>query len=120
MCLRAAGGWAAYRLVAVGAVEASIEHSRAHLALVVALEQGAAAVFITPAVARLVGRAVEDHPIALDAVDVGAAERVMRAAAFRVGLGEDDAVAADLVDGADMLVVVADDFHMFADAAEQA
>ena len=45
---------------------------------------------------------------------------MMRAAAVRVGLGQDDAVAGDLVDGADMLLVVADDFHMLADLAEQA
>ena len=41
-------------------------------------------------------------------------------AAFRVRLGQDDAVAGGPVDGADMLVVAADDFHMLADLAEQA
>src|SRR4029077_20557751 len=45
---------------------------------------------------------------------------MMDPAAFGVGLGQDDAVAGDLVDGADMFVVAADNFHMFADGAEQA
>src|SRR5919112_1558091 len=106
--------------VAIGALETAIEHSRAHLALVVTLEQRAAAAFVPPACARLIGRAVEDHAVAFDAVDVGAAQRVMCAAALRVGLGQDNPVARDLVDGADMLVVISDDFHMFADLAEQA
>src|SRR3954452_10525034 len=42
------------------------------------------------------------------------------AAAFRVGLGEDDPVARDLVHSADMLIIVAKNFHMFTDLAEQA
>ena len=49
-----------------------------------------------------------------------AADRMVDAAAFRIRLGQDDPVAGDLVDRADMLVVVADDFHMLADLAEQA
>src|SRR4051812_26596449 len=40
------------------------------------------------------------------------------AAAVGVGPGEDDAVARGAVDGTDMLVVVADDFHMLANSAE--
>src|SRR5438105_13956243 len=45
---------------------------------------------------------------------------MMGATAFRIGFGENDPVAGDTVDSADMLVVVADDFHMLADLTEQA
>src|SRR3954467_754890 len=45
---------------------------------------------------------------------------MMGITAFRIGLGEDDPVARDLVHGADMLIVIADHFHMLADAAEHA
>src|SRR5437868_2519708 len=105
---------------AVGAFKAAIEHSRAHFPLIVALEQGAAAILVAPAIAGLACRTVEDDAIALDAVDIGAAQRVVDTAALRIGPGEDDAVAGDLVDRADMLVVVADYIHMLADLAEQA
>ena len=44
--------------LAVGALEAAIEDARAHLALVVTLEQRAAAALIAPPIARLVGRAI--------------------------------------------------------------
>src|SRR5579884_2717125 len=43
---------------------------------------------------------------------------MMHSTAFRIGLGEDDPVAGDLVDGPDMFVVVADNFHVLADLAE--
>ena len=43
----------------------------------------------------------------------------MVAAVIAVTLGEDDPVAADMVDGADMLLVRSDDSHMLADLAEQ-
>ena len=42
----------------------------------------------------------------------------MMHAAASGSLGQDDAVAGDPVDRADMLVVAADDFHMLADLAE--
>src|SRR5438067_2335337 len=113
-------GGSVVRALAVGALEASIEHPRAHLALVLALEQRAAAAFVAPAIVGLIGRAVEDHAIALDAVDVRAAQRMMASAAFRIGPGEDQAVARDLVDGSDMAVVIADDLHMLAHLAEHA
>src|SRR5438874_1978037 len=60
-----AGGSASYRL-AVGALKTLIEHSWAHLALIFALEQRTTAVFVAPAAARLVRRAVEDHSSILD------------------------------------------------------
>ena len=117
--LRAVGAQLTTAL-AVGALEASIEHARSHLALVLALEECAAAALVAPAIAGLIGRAIEDHPIALDPVDVRAAQRVVDTAAFRIRLGQDDAIACNLVDGPDMLVVIADHFHMLADLAEQA
>src|SRR4249919_230074 len=43
----------------------------------------------------------------------------MVAAVVAVGLGEDDPVATDMVDGADMLLVRSDDSHMLANLAEQ-
>ena len=43
----------------------------------------------------------------------------MMAAVFAVVLGQDDAVAADMVDLADLLLVGADHGHMLADLAEQ-
>src|SRR4051812_21098364 len=70
------GGSASYRL-AVGALKTAIEHSRAHLALIFALEQRTIAVFVAPPAARLVRRAVEDHSSILDPVDVRAADRMM-------------------------------------------
>src|SRR4051812_585090 len=112
------GGLIIYRL-AVGAQEAAIEDSRSHLALILAFEQRTTATFVAPFVARLVRRAIEDHPVALDPVDVGAAQRMMSAPAFWIRLGQDDPVAGDLVDRPDMLVVAADDFHMFPDLAEK-
>src|SRR5262249_43283063 len=106
--------------LAVGARETPAEDAVAHVALVLAFEQGAAAAFVAPALARLVGRAIEHDPLAVDAIDVVAAERMVRAAAVGVGLGEDDPITGDAVDGADMLLVVTDHFHMLADLAEQA
>ena len=107
--------------LAVGALEAAIEHARAHLALVLALEQGAAAAFVAPALAAPASAEqsrITRSPSTL--VDVRAAQRMVDAAAFGVGLGQDEAVAGRAVDGADMLVVAADHFHMLADLAEQA
>ena len=43
----------------------------------------------------------------------------MVVAVFAVALGKNDPVAADMVDGADMLLVRPNDRHMFADLAEQ-
>ncbi len=40
---------------------------------------------------------------------------MVHAARILIGLRQDDAVAAQLVDGADMLAVAADHFHMFTD-----
>src|SRR6476646_4835512 len=91
--------------LAVGALKASIKTARAHLALVLAFEQSAASAFVAPAIARLVGRAVEDNLVALNPVDVRAAQRMVDAAAVRIGLGEDQPVARGLVDLADMLAV---------------
>src|SRR4051794_37780303 len=111
LCLPLPGRPVSYRKgLAVGAFEAPIEHARADFALVLALEQSAVAALVAPTLARLLGRAVKDHPVVFDAVDVGAAQGVVRAAAFRVALGQDDPVAGDAVDGADMLVIIADDF----------
>ena len=45
---------------------------------------------------------------------------MMDAAGFRIRLGQDDPVADGAVDGADMLIVIADDLHMLADLPEQA
>src|SRR5574338_738374 len=118
--LRHAGGWAATAGSAIGALEAAIEDPVAHLALALALEQRTAAAFVAPALLRLLGRAIEHHLVALDAVDIGAAQRMMNAAALRVRLGEDQPVAGGAVDGPDMLAVVADHFHMLADLAEDA
>src|SRR5690242_20192719 len=44
---------------------------------------------------------------------------MVHAAAFRIGLGEDDPVASGSVDRANMFIVTADDLHMLADLAEQ-
>src|SRR4051794_11262613 len=44
---------------------------------------------------------------------------MVSAAAFRIRFGQDDAVAGDLVDRSDMLVILADHFHMLADLAQQ-
>src|SRR6185437_6615070 len=44
---------------------------------------------------------------------------MMDAAAVRIGLGQNDPVARHLVDGPDVLVVAAGDFHMLADSSEQ-
>ena len=52
--------------------------SRAHLALVLALEQRAIAALVAPALLCLLGRAIEDRAIALDAVDVRATQRVVQ------------------------------------------
>src|SRR3954462_13405047 len=105
---------------AVGAFKAAIEHARAHLARILALEQSPVAAFVAPALLGLFGRATEEHAIAFDAVDVGTAERMVRPAAFRVRLGQDDPVTGCLVDRADMLFVASDDFHMLADLPEKA
>src|SRR6185295_6528433 len=105
--------------LAVGALEAAIEHARAHLALVFTFKQRSAAAFVAPALLRLFGRAVEDHAISLNPVDVRATQRMMSAAAFRIGFGEDDAVGNRTVDCADMLVVTADDLHLLANLVEQ-
>src|SRR3954464_12683546 len=45
---------------------------------------------------------------------------MMDAAAVRIAFGEDQAVAGGAVDGADVLAVRAEHFHMLADLAEQA
>ena len=106
---------------AVGALEAAIEHARAHFALVVALEQARGCGF-----RRASGCApssAEQSRITRSPSTRSISEQLSEwcdAAAVGVGLGQDDAVAGDLVDRADMLVVVADDFHMLADLAEQA
>src|SRR5262249_61540195 len=104
--------------LAIGAVEASIEGARAHLALVVPFEQGAVAALVAPPALRLAGRTIEDHAVALDAVDIRAAQRVVDAAALRVGLGQYDPVASGLVDRSNMIAVFPDDFHMLADLAQ--
>src|SRR6185503_2676434 len=44
---------------------------------------------------------------------------MMRSAAFRIRLGQDDPVPGDLVDGADMLAVASDHGHMLADLTEK-
>src|SRR4029078_4035568 len=46
--------------LAVGAFEAAVEHPRAHLALVLALEQCPASALVAAGLARLFRRAVED------------------------------------------------------------
>src|SRR5688500_5640483 len=104
--------------LAIGAREAAIEVEWAGFALVLALEQRPLAALVAPADARLGGVDVEQHPVAVDAVDLGAAQRVVDAARVRVRLGEDQPVAGHPVDGPDMLAVVADDLHMLADLAE--
>src|SRR3954467_2509379 len=93
---------------AIGASKTPIEHARAHLALVLAFEQRAASVLVAPAMPRLVRRAVEDHAVVFNAIDVRAAQRVMSSTAFRVRLGEDEPVDDDPVDRADWLPVAAD------------
>src|SRR5438874_3864630 len=105
--------------LAVGALEAAVEHARTHLALILALEQRTAPALVAPALPCLVGRTVKDHAVALDPVDIGAAQRMIRVAAFRIGLGKDDPVTSDPVDGSDMLIVRTDDLHMLTDLAEQ-
>src|SRR5438270_9087351 len=94
--------------LAIGALEASIEHAGAHFAAVLALEQRAAAAFVAPPLARLLGRAVEDHAVAFHPIDVRAAERILRSAAVRVRLGQDDPIAGDAGDRAGLLIVLAD------------
>ena len=63
-------------------------------------------------------RAVEDHPVALDP-SISEQLSDMMPAVLAVALGQDDAVAADAVDRADMLLVGSDHGHMLADVAEQ-
>src|SRR5690349_5275921 len=60
--------------LAVGAFEAAIESAWAHLALILPLEQRAAAALVAPAVPRLVRGAVEDDLVALDSADVRTAQ----------------------------------------------
>ena len=105
---------------AIGALEALVEVVRARFALVFTLEQCSALTFVAPALASLVGRAVENDLVTFDPVNFRTAERMMHAPAFGVRLGEDDAVASDLVDGADMFVVATDHFHVLTDMAKQA
>ena len=89
--------------LAVGALEAAIEDVGTHFALVLALEQRPVAMLIAPAMPRLFGGAAKDHAIAVDPVDVGAAQRMVRTAALGVRLGQDQPIACDAVDGPDML-----------------
>src|SRR5687767_2335984 len=91
---------------------------RTRFALVLALEQRALAALVAPADARLGGVDIEQHAIAVDPIDLGAAQRVVDAAGVRVRLGENQPVAGHAVDRSDMLSVVPDDFHMLADLAE--
>src|SRR4030095_14276417 len=85
---------------------------------VLALEQGPLAALVAPALLGLLGGQVEEHLVVLNPIDRRAHQRVMRAAAFRIALGEDEPVACGAVDGADMLAVAADDLHMLADVAQ--
>src|SRR4029453_3881811 len=102
----------------VGAGEAPAEDARACFALVLALEQGALAALVAPALLGLLGGHVEDDPVTLDLLDRRAHQGMMRAAALGIALGQDQPVAGGGVDRADMLAVAADDFHMLADLAQ--
>src|SRR5687767_166955 len=90
---------------------------RALAALVLALEQGAAGILVAPAVHRRLGGAVEGH-LVLDALDPAAGNAVVHPAGIGIGLGEDDPVAAHLVDLADRGAVGADHLHMLGHLAE--
>src|SRR3954451_23146701 len=103
----------------VGAGEGAVEVARALAPLLVAaLEQGAAPLLVPPLGRRLVGALVE-RDLLVDALDPRAGHRMMRAARARVRFGEEDPVAAHLVDGADMASVGADHLHMLGDPAQR-
>src|SRR5947208_14729183 len=106
-------------MLAIGAFETSTERARAHLALILALEQRAFAALVAPAVPCLLSPEVEHHAVAFHSVDIRAAQRMVDAAALRIRLGQNDPVAGDAIDGTDMLIVAADDFHLLADLVEQ-
>ena len=92
---------------------------RAGLALVLALEQGAVAALVAPLL-RASSAVMSRTTLSPSTRSIGGAhQRMMDAAAVGIALGQDQAVAGDAVDGADMLAVAADDFHMLADLAEQ-
>src|SRR3954469_11838184 len=102
----------------VGAGEGAIEVAGAIAPVVVALEQGAAALLAAPLVRRFLGTLVERH-LVVDALDPRAGHRMVHPAGARIRFGEDDAVAAHLVDNADMAAVRSDHLHMLGDPAER-
>src|SRR5690348_4690350 len=98
--------------------EAAAEHVRAVAPTILALEQRAAALLVAPTVRGFLGRLVHGHFV-VDIFDPVTRDGMMGASCRIIILGEDDAVAADLVYGADLLAVRADDIHMLGDPAER-
>src|SRR5688572_26840986 len=68
-----------------------------------------------PLLGRFLGALAQADFLAVDFIDPVAGNVVMLAAGLRVVLRELDAVALDVVDGADGLAVGADDLHVLAD-----
>ena len=105
-------------LTLVGARKGAIQHVWTGVAIVIVAEQAAVALEVVEPLPGLGGGLVENDPIAFDPVDHRAAEQMV-ASIVAVALGEDDAVASNMVDGADLFLVRSNHAHMFTDLAEQ-
>ena len=105
----------------VGAREAAVED--AAIAALLLITAGAvtaeerAPLFVTPMRLGLLGCLAHDH-LVVDAVDPARRDLMMAPAGVGIALGQQDAIAADLVDRADMFAVRADHVHMLGDALQ--
>src|ERR1700761_2700930 len=96
----------------IGAGEAPVEIvRRADVGLAVVTEQRLVALLVAPMGMGLIGSLGDGH-LVVDRRAPARRDGMMATAGIGVVLGQYDAVAADLVDGADMRAVRSDDVHM--------
>ena len=118
--LRWERGWSAR---SIGAREAPIEDVRTVLVVVgrlvpVVAEERLVALLVAPVRLGILGRLADRH-LVVDRPDPARRNRMMAAAGIVIALGQEDAIAPDLVDGADMFAVRADHLHMLGHLQQQ-